>query len=394
MQHYIGIDNSYSDHKVQIIDENDNKIMFFSIRNTFDGFEMLNKQLSKLENIKIGFELPHGPLVDYLHYKNYKLYSLNPLKVKRFKELKTISGNKSDEIDSLAIAQYLQSNIRNTRELTYNSSEIERLKLLSVVHDRITRDHTRHINKLHFCIRQYYPIQEVLFSSFGCIVQLEMIKKYPVFEVLKQAKAEELTAFLKTHSYRNQAYINKIIKKIQEHRQLISKDVESIYQIEAELLCNILRDLNTSLKKIEKEMNIICDNHRLGKYIKSLPGAGHILSCKILALFGDQKNRFDNYNQPQCLFGTAPKNYQSGQFHKVLMRKSCDKNAKSLLYKFAFSTLRYSDWSRKYYDKQRSKGKLHSVSIRALSNKWVKIIFKIWKDEIFYEDMQKNLAVA
>ncbi|MBN1501719.1 MAG: IS110 family transposase, partial [Spirochaetes bacterium] len=80
--------------------------------------------------------------------------------------------------------------------------------------------------------------------------------------------------------------------------------------------------------------------------------------------------------------------------HKVLMRKSCDKNAKSLLYKFAFSTLRYSAWAREYYDKQRSKGKLHSVAIRALSNKWVKIIFKIWKDEIFYEDMQKVLAVA
>ena len=47
-----------------------------------------------------------------------------------------------------------------------------------------------------------------------------------------------------------------------------------------------------------------------------------------------------------------------------------------------------------YYDIQRKKGKTHSVAIRALSNKWVKIIYKIWKEEIFYEENKKIPAVA
>jgi len=141
-------------------------------------------------------------------------------------------------------------------------------------------------------------------------------------------------------------------------------------------------------------MKCITDSHLLGKYFQSLPGAGNILACKLLALFGDNKDRFDNYNGVQCLFGTAPRNYQSGPYHKVLMRKACNKSARAILYDFAFASMRFSKWAREYYDNQRAKGKTHSVAVRALSNKWVKVIYKIWKDEIFYEESKKISPAA
>jgi transposase len=80
-------------------------------------------------------------------------------------------------------------------------------------------------------------------------------------------------------------------------------------------------------------------------------------------------------------------------YHKVIMRKACNKTARAVLYKFAFSSLQFSKWSREYYDRQKQRGKTHSVAVRALSNKWIKVIFKIWKDEIFYEE-DKKLAPA
>jgi hypothetical protein len=127
----------------------------------------------------------------------------------------------------------------------------------------------------------------------------------------------------------------------------------------------------------------------MGLVFKSLPGAGNVLACKLLALFGDNKDRFNDYNGVQCLFGTAPQNYQSGMYHKVIMRKACNKSARAILYKFAFSSLQFSDWARCYYDNQRAKGKTHSVAVRALSNKWIKIIYKLWKDEILYCEDKK-----
>ena len=394
MQYYIGIDNSSLDHKVRIIDEDDNKKMSFSIENSYGGFETLEAKIRDLHNLKIGFELPHGPLVDFLHSKKYSLYSLNPLKIKRYKESIKVSGNKNDDIDALAIAEYLRNNSEYTRSMVWDSPEIERLRNLSIIHTRFTHNKARHLNKLHFTIRQYFPLHESLFSSFGCTIQLKMIKKYPTFKSLQAATDEELTAFLKVNKYCRPVYINRVINKIRNHSQLISDEVEYAYQIEADCLCDIIQILDAKLHEVEKEMNHIVDSHRLGKCFKSLPGAGDVLACKLLAIFGDNKDRFSNANGVQCLFGTAPKNYQSGPYHKVIMRKACSKTPRAILYTFAFSSLRLSKWAREYYDSQRAKGKTHSVAVRALSNKWVKVIYKIWKDEIFYEESKKNSAAA
>ena len=149
--------------------------MIFYCRNDFSGFEILDRKLKKIKSSKIGFDLPRGPLVDYLHEHNYKLYSLNPLKIKRFKESLRVSGNTNDDIDAAAIAEYLRSNKNYTCELLYNSHEIEKLKNLSIIHTRMTHNRARHLNKLHFVVRQYFPLQEALFSDFGCTIQLKML---------------------------------------------------------------------------------------------------------------------------------------------------------------------------------------------------------------------------
>jgi hypothetical protein len=52
---------------------------------------------------------------------------------------------------------------------------------------------------------------------------------------------------------------------------------------------------------------------------------------------------------------------------------------------FAFSSLRFCRWAREYYDMQRKREKTNSVAIRALSNKWVKGIFSMWKNETEYK---------
>jgi transposase len=394
MNHFIGIDIATKNHYVNVIDEECNQKSSFIITNNYEGFEKLNEKLNYFPNIKIGFEQPHGPLIDYLHFKNYDLYSLNPLKIKRYKETIKVSGNKNDNIDALAIANYLKNNSTHIRELLYCSSEIEKLKNLSMIHNKLTEEHSRYLNKLHFSVSQYFPLQNSLFTHFGCSVQCKLLLKYPTFFKLKAASTYELKQFLKDNKYRKNKDIDKILNKIQSYNQLISPDVEYASCFDSETIFQILLIIKDKLKTIEKEMNTITDSHYLGKYFKSLPGAGDLLSCKMLALFGDNKNRFHNFNAVQCLYGTAPKNYQSGNYHKVIMRKACDKYARATLYKFAFASLRFSKWAREYYDNQRKKGKSNSVALRALSNKWVKIIFKIWKDEIFYDENIKISSAA
>ena len=247
MEHLVGIDNSSLSHKICIIDENGNFKLSFTIENDYKGFENLNEKLEKFDKVKIGFELPHGPLVDYLHAKGFELYSLNPLKIKRYKETIKVAGNKNDDIDAHAIAEYLRSNSSHLRGMIYNSSNIECLKNLTIIHSRLTQNHSRHLNKLHFAVKQYFPLHEKLFGKFGCTVQLKMLTKYPTFNSLTTASDDEIDEFLKSHKYRRQKYINKVIEKIRDHQQLISPDVEYAYQFETLCLCNIIITINKLL---------------------------------------------------------------------------------------------------------------------------------------------------
>jgi len=394
MKHFIGIDNSSLDHKVHIIDELGNNINSFIISNDFKGFENLHNTIKKFKNVSFAFELPHGPLVDYLRQKGYNLYSINPLKIKRFKESYIVSGNKNDKVDAEAIAHYLLRYRNNLRPLMFNSYDIERLKVFTLSHTRLTKEHTRYSNRLLFILRQYFPLYTSLFSDHSLKIQLKMLIAYPKHSDLKRASREDLIHFLKTNHYRNPKYINKVLNNIEGYQQMISPEVEEALQYEARALARMLITIKIELKCIQNKMNDITNNHRLGKYFKSLPGSGNIFSCKLLSLFGDNKDRYTDANGIQCLFGTAPRNYQSGTYHKVIMRKACNKLAKSVLYQFSFSSIKSSPWAREYYYNQRKKGKKHSVAVRALSNKWVKIIYKLWKDEIIYQEEKKITSAA
>src|SRR5690606_22111184 len=118
----------------------------------------------------------------------------------------------------------------------------------------------------------------------------------------------------------------------------ISPDVENALKLEAQSLVKILFLLNDSIDEVEKHMSEILNSHRPGRVFKSLPGAGDVTAAKILGLLGDNPDRFDSASAIQCLMGTAPMNYQSGSYRKVIMRRACNKRGRALFYYFAFSS--------------------------------------------------------
>jgi transposase len=59
----------------------------------------------------------------------------------------------------------------------------------------------------------------------------------------------------------------------------------------------------------------------------SLPGAGPKIAPRLLGEIGSDRSRFEDPSALQCLAGTAPVSYQSGQIHKVYLRRHCKQAA-------------------------------------------------------------------
>jgi hypothetical protein len=53
---------------------------------------------------------------------------------------------------------------------------------------------------------------------------------------------------------------------------------------------------------------------------------------------------------------------------------------------WALHSIADSLWAREYYEQQRAKGKRHNTAIRALAFRWIRILFRCWKESKPYDE--------
>src|SRR5207244_92200 len=84
----------------------------------------------------------------------------------------------------------------------------------------------------------------------------------------------------------------------------------------------------------------------------------------------------------QAQAGTVPVPIRSGKQQVVRFRFACDKSLRYVIDHVAFLSLRWSEWARAYYAGQRARGHSYHQALRALSAKWLKIIFVMWERQV------------
>lgn len=84
--------------------------------------------------------------------------------------------------------------------------------------------------------------------------------------------------------------------------------------------------------------------------------------------------------------GIAPVIERSGQKSWTHCRYCCPKFLRQTFVEWAGQSVRYSFWAKAYYQQQIARGKHHNTAIRALAFKWIRIVFKCWKDNKPYDE--------
>ena len=118
----------------------------------------------------------------------------------------------------------------------------------------------------------------------------------------------------------------------------------------------------------------------------SLPGAGPQLAPRLLVAFGTKSERFERAEDIQKFAGVAPVIEQSGKKKWTHWRYSCPTFLRQSFVEWAGLSIRYSFWAKAYYEQQINKGKSHNVAIRSLAFKWIRIVFRCWKNRKPYDE--------
>jgi transposase len=151
-------------------------------------------------------------------------------------------------------------------------------------------------------------------------------------------------------------------------------------------LLALLATLRDQIVIFERRIAELVAAHPDGALFASLPGAGAALVPRLITAFGTQRDRFDSAYQVQCYSGIAPVTEASGKSHWVHFRWSCPKFLRQTFQEFAAQSIRQCDWARQYYQLRRDHHKSHHAAVRALAYKWIRIIFRCWRDGKPYDE--------
>src|SRR5215472_10275635 len=65
---------------------------------------------------------------------------------------------------------------------------------------------------------------------------------------------------------------------------------------------------------------------------------------------------------------------------------ACPKFVRPTFHEFAASSCKKSLWARAYYEQQRKRGADHHTAVRSLAYKWIRILYRCWKDRRPYDE--------
>jgi transposase len=339
--------------------------------------------------IAIALELSKGPIVYALQkYDFLVLFPINPSTLAKYRQAFKPSRAKDDPTDAELALDLLLRHRERFQPLKPQSVPMRKLCLLVEQRRRLVGDKTRCVNRLCHSLKQYYPQALEWFGQRDTVLFCDFISRWPTLKQVKRARKATLTTFFKAHNVRFERVIEMRLCAIKAATPL-TQDAAVIeaYQLQAEILVEQLRGTLKAIDRFDEE--IATTTTKLPDYallFEPLPGAGPVLAPRLLATFGEDRQRYAGAGQLQMYSGVAPVTERSGNKTWVHWRWQCPTFLRQSLVEWAGQTVNKSFWAGAYYRQQMAKGSSHQAAVRALAFKWVRILYRCWQTRTPYDE--------
>jgi transposase len=345
--------------------------------------------------IAVCLEQSRGSLIYFLMQFDFiVLYPINPAMVKNYRKAFYPSGAKGDPCDADLMLDLLEYHRDRLRRWDPPPVCVRKLDLLNQHRRRVVESITSLTNQLTAYLKAYYPQALNMAGELDTLQACDFLEKWPNIESLKKAEPLEIEKFYYSHRCRRRELIAKRIKLIESAISITSDEaICQVYQMSVITIVAQLRSLLLSLKQFDRQLQETFKEFPEKDFYAVLPGAGPILQPRLAVLFGLDRSRFESAAEIQTFSGVAPVTEESGNNRWVHWRYACPKFIRQSLIEFANHSRNKSIWAKTYYEWLRKIGKSHQAALRALAFKWLRILFRCWKDGISYNEKTYIIAL-
>jgi transposase len=388
---FIGLDWADQQHAVCLQYAEDSSRETSTLDQTPEGLQAWIAQLRSRfggRPVAVAVEQARGALiyalmhVDFLH-----LYPVNPQTLAKLRKAFYPSGAKDDPGDAGLLLEVLLNHRNHLRVWVPDDVLTRSIQLLTEGRRKLVGERTALTNQLTAVLKMYYPQALDWFGDLHTLRACAFLQRWPCLQQLKTATTSSVRKFYQNQGYRGEDKLKQLIEDIQQAQPLTGDEaviLASTMMVQA--LVKQIPVLTESIQEYDRKIAALFNAHDDSTLFGSFPGAGPTLAPRLLAVFGSDRSRFEFAAEVQQLSGVAPVTERSGKTCWVHWRFACSTFLRQSVHEFAGQSILKSPWARAYYNQQRQRGASHQAALRALAFKWIRIIFRCWKDRTLYDE--------
>lgn len=338
--------------------------------------------------VGVCLEQSRGALIYALmQYPWLALYPINPKSLARFRESLYPSRAKSDPNDAALLSEFLIKHQFHLRPWYAEDTETRKLRLLLENREKLVDDRTALGNRLRAALKLYFPQALEWGGPLIKPMSWAFLLKWSTLPDLQKVSKKKLLDFFYAHHVRRGDQVNGLYEQVQSAKALVTDTAlvdTSVLMVRS--ICNQLQALQTYIDQHEAEIEALYAKHPENHLFSNLGGAGKVLGPRLVAAFGRDREKYEDAGEIQKMSGIAPVVESSGKKSWTHWRWAAPAFLRQTFHEFAAHSIPTCAWAKAFYDLQRKRGKSHHAAVRSLAFKWIRILFRCWKDNVPYDE--------
>ena len=376
--YYAGFDWARDHHDVVIVDRQGQIVAQLRFEHSLAGWQQFRERVESYPALAVAIETSQGAAVDQLLQLDCTVYPVNPLSAKCYRERKAPSGNKTDQVDAWSLGEALRQDGQRWKALRPLDPLTQQLQLLCRDEIALIEQRTALVNQLQQALMEYYPAALQTFDDWTQPFCWDFVIQFPTPDKLAVAGRRRWEKFLHARKLWRPETATQRLEIFQNARQFCgSPAVTSAKSLLAVSVAKRLKALQLQLDQYRQQIEALFKQHPDHDLFGSLPGAARTLAPRLLGEIGGDPRRFEDTENLQCIAGTAPVSFQSGQIHRVRVRYQCNKVLRHTMHLWAHCCVRVCPWAEVYYKQKRAEGKSHACALRCLGQRLLKMLWKM-----------------
>ena len=320
------------------------------------------------------------------------LYPVNPQNLAQYRKAFYPSGTKDDPQEALLLLEMLEKHRDRWRVWVPDDASTRCLRLLAENRRQLLNRPTALTNHWTSLLKQSFPQALDWAGPLDSLRAGDFLDRWPSLQILQKTSPSRLRKFYRQHTRQEAETIQQRLEQIRQAQPLVS-DAAVLAAAELMIPARVrqLRCWIESIQQFDPQLQDRFQQHDDSTWFHSLPGAGPALRPRLLSAFGSNRDRLQCAAQVQLLSGIAPVTQRSGQSGWVHWRLACPKFLRQSFHEFAAQSILVSPWARAFYDPLRSRRASHQAAVRTLAFKWIRLLFRCWKNRTPYDE-QLSLA--